>query len=366
MATTSSTSTLFSRATAVRAALMLAALPLAFAACDGEAGPPGPKGEMGEMGDMGDMGAMGTQGQGHNALLATTAEPAGDNCLTGGVKLESGIDTDDDGALSPNEIDPSQTRYVCHGSQGPMGATGPMGPAGESVAVAAEPPGANCPSGGSSLTAGAATSYVCNGDAGPTGPQGPQGPQGATGAIGPVGPAGPTGPQGPTGQQGPTGPQGPQGPTGPAGPEGPEGPEGPSGTAVAIFASNSNQLDITTTFPSYTQVTAMELPAGNWIVRAQVNLWQQATVAGNITSYPQLYCKLEAPSVGGSGTTGFAQIDSMQSSTRSSVFLQMAVRLFNPNTVVLSCAKGNPSSARVMGKNISAMQVDILDVVSIP
>jgi len=60
--------------------------------------------------------------------------------------------------------------------------TGVAGPAGQSVTGASLGVGdAHCPAGGVALGLGGATTYVCNGVAGPQGPQGPVGPQGPAG-----------------------------------------------------------------------------------------------------------------------------------------------------------------------------------------
>lgn len=80
----------------------------------------------------------------------------------------------------------SQTGPV--GPQGPVGATGPQGPAGQSVIGSSVNVGnPNCPYGGTALTLGVFTTYVCNGT---PGTPGAQGPQGATGPQGPQGPSG--------------------------------------------------------------------------------------------------------------------------------------------------------------------------------
>ena len=80
-----------------------------------EEGPAGPQGEMGEMGEMG---AMGTPGQ----SVAVTNEPAGSNCVNGGVKL----------------VGVSGTSYVCNGPAGTNGANGTdaTAPSGAVVAFA--------------------------------------------------------------------------------------------------------------------------------------------------------------------------------------------------------------------------------------
>ena len=229
----------------------------------GAVGPVGPTGATGPTGPTGAQGSAGATGLASLALTST--EAVGANCATGGMKFESGVDADRNGALSAWEIEPWLTRYVCNGAagaqgltgeqgptgaQGPVGATGAVGPVGPTGAegptgaqgltgatgaqgfsslslTTAEAAGLNCPVGGTklqfgvdadgdgSLSAGevnaALTRYVCDGAGGAQGATGAQGPVGATGAVGPVGPTGATGPTGSTGEQGLTGATGPQG-----------------------------------------------------------------------------------------------------------------------------------------------------------
>lgn len=184
----------------------------------------------------GGTGSVGPQGDpGKNMLTLTTAELAGANCSSGGVKLEFGIDADGDGVLQTTEIDNTLTQYVCNGADGATGATGPQGPAGADgvdgatgaqgpagadgadgnsalVKTTTEAAGSNCATGGIKIETGldtdgdgvlsaaevTATQYVCNGADGATGATGATGPQGPTGATGATGATGPQGPQGPS------------------------------------------------------------------------------------------------------------------------------------------------------------------------
>jgi uncharacterized protein (TIGR02145 family) len=98
----------------------------------GPAGPQGPQGETGSTGPAGAIGATGPQGpagaqgsqgpagqngsNGKNALIRTTAEAAGANCANGGVKIEAGLDADGNGVLADNEVNSSQTKYICNSS----------------------------------------------------------------------------------------------------------------------------------------------------------------------------------------------------------------------------------------------------------
>ena len=67
----------------------------------------------GDNGATGPAGAAGQQGPaGASSLVQQTALPTGNvNCPTSGVQIDSGVDSDGDGALSAAEI--SQTEYVC-------------------------------------------------------------------------------------------------------------------------------------------------------------------------------------------------------------------------------------------------------------
>lgn len=119
-----------------------------MAACEGSQGPAGTNGEPGA-----------------NALAETSAEPPGANCPDGGQKIEVGIDTNGNGALDAGEV--TTTSYVCNGA-----GTDSL------VRTGSEPAGANCPWGGTRIETGldadgdgtlddnevnaSETSYVCN------------------------------------------------------------------------------------------------------------------------------------------------------------------------------------------------------------
>ena len=163
--------------------------------------------------------AIGTPGptgaSGMSTLVSPTAEPAGANCATGGVRLQYGLDANGNGALDAGELNAALTRYVCNGAQGPQGVQGVQGAAGTPGAAGtagtagangksslvlstAEAPGANCSTGGVRLQYGLdangngvldagevnATRYVCHGAQGPQGIQGIQGPAGTGGVTG--------------------------------------------------------------------------------------------------------------------------------------------------------------------------------------
>lgn len=115
---------------------------------------------------------------GGDPLVTTTTEPAGANCEFGGTVIASGLDDNGDGVLSDDEID--ATSYVCAGDVPDE----PFTPVLTDVVV--EPAGENCETGGLAINTGsdgdgdgslsedevASTSYICfdNGPAAPAAP----------------------------------------------------------------------------------------------------------------------------------------------------------------------------------------------------
>jgi hypothetical protein len=243
--------------------------------CNGAVGATGAQGIQGLTGAQGIQGVAGTTGAagaaGKNTLAKTTTEASGANCTTGGVKIEYGLDANNNGTLDVSEINATLTRYVCNGAtgaqgiQGLTGAQGIQGVAGTNgtdgkntlAKTTTETAGANCTTGGVKIEYGldannngtldisevnaSLTKYVCNGAVGATGAQGPiglTGPTGATGAQGIQGVAGPTGA---------SGSQGPIGLTGPPGATGAQGIQGATGAAGTNGVDGKNTLAKTTT-----------------------------------------------------------------------------------------------------------------------
>ena len=121
----------------------------------GAIGLTGPQGNQGVAGTPGAAGANGTNGQ--NTIVKTTTEVAGANCTTGGVKIEYGLDANNNGVLDIGEINSSLTKYVCNGTVGATGAQGPAGPIG-----ATGPQGVQGPTG----TPGSQNAWSLTGNAG--------------------------------------------------------------------------------------------------------------------------------------------------------------------------------------------------------
>lgn len=68
----------------------------------------------------GPAGADGTDGDdGLNSAIRSVAEPAGANCAEGGTRIDFGLDDDGSGTLDDTEVDGSS--YVCDATDGPAG-----------------------------------------------------------------------------------------------------------------------------------------------------------------------------------------------------------------------------------------------------
>jgi hypothetical protein len=101
---------------------------------------------------------------GNNSLVTLVKEPAGSSCSAGGYKVNTGVDVNSNGTLDVSEI--QSTTYICNGNNG----------FNSLIAVKAEPAGPNCTYGGYSFNTGTdvnkngildnnevtGTAYVCN------------------------------------------------------------------------------------------------------------------------------------------------------------------------------------------------------------
>ena len=124
----------------------------------------------------------------------TDIEPAGANCASGGVRIQSGLDRNANDILDDSEV--RLTSYTCNGAAGASAGTGSAGPAGP--AGPAGIPG----------TAGMPGTAGTPGTPGAPGTIGPAGPTGATGAVGTPGTPGTPGLAGPSGTPGAPGASG--------------------------------------------------------------------------------------------------------------------------------------------------------------
>ena len=102
---------------------------------------------------------------GNSSLTRITNEETGSNCENGGIKIEYGLDLNLDNTLNDNEV--SYTTYVCNGINGNISL----------VNIIDEPEGENCENGGIKINSGIDsnsdgildsdeidnTKYVCNG-----------------------------------------------------------------------------------------------------------------------------------------------------------------------------------------------------------
>ena len=83
---------------------------------DGEQGEKGDQGPKGDQGEQGETGATGEAGKnGATSLVSVINEPKGENCASGGKKIEVGLDKNGNGELDEEEVDPDGVYYVCNG-----------------------------------------------------------------------------------------------------------------------------------------------------------------------------------------------------------------------------------------------------------
>ena len=107
---------------------------------DGAVGPAGTNGKNGANGANGvdgETGATGTDGL--TSLIKLTDEPAGINCSAGGTKVQSGQDINNNGILDANEVE--ATKYICTGIKGANAIP-------SLILTGKEPAGVNCLDGG--------------------------------------------------------------------------------------------------------------------------------------------------------------------------------------------------------------------------
>jgi hypothetical protein len=111
---------------------------------------------------------------GKNAAIRLVPEPPGTRCPQGGTAILTGLDDNEDGALSDDEV--KQTSYVCSGGGGQTGSM-------SLVKLMPEAAGARCASGGTAVLSGldtnsdgiqgdtevSSTQYLCNGEDGKSG-----------------------------------------------------------------------------------------------------------------------------------------------------------------------------------------------------
>lgn len=120
-------------------------------------------------------GSSGSNGaDGESTLVSVSTEAAGSNCVNGGQRIDTGVDTNGNGTLDSDEV--TSSSYVCNGGTGGTGSAGNDGDQ-ALVAVSTEPAGAHCADGGQRIDVGIddngngtldageidSTQYVCNG-----------------------------------------------------------------------------------------------------------------------------------------------------------------------------------------------------------
>lgn len=89
--------------------------------------------------------------QGLSSLIRTEEEPPGENCESGGTRVSAGIDENANSVLDDHEV--TSVVYICHGDTGATGVPGADG-CDSLIVIEDEPPGQNCPAGGKKITVG--------------------------------------------------------------------------------------------------------------------------------------------------------------------------------------------------------------------
>ena len=134
-------------------------------------------------------------GDGLNALLASTQIPSGIQCVSGGYRIDTGLDADGNGLLDLTEV--TSSFYVCNGSDGADGQDG-MDGLQSLINISTEVPGANCAEGGKLIQSGVdlntngllesgeveQSAFLCNGEDGLDGLNGSDGQDGTNGQDG--------------------------------------------------------------------------------------------------------------------------------------------------------------------------------------
>jgi len=255
-------------------------------------------------------------------------------CASGGVTLNSGVDTNHDLVLQSTEI--TGTQYICNANNGIAGWSGFNGLAGTSglsalVVVSNELHGANCATGGTQVSAGfdtnqdktlnalevTSSNYICNGTNGSNGSSGNSGPDGTAGlngingaagtngATGNNGAAGATGLAGTNGSIGATGAAGATGATGSAGSDGAAGTDGRDGAAGA---AGSNGTPGASGFKSLVAIVA-ELPGIHCVTGGVVAKSGVDNNSNNVLDLLEVtsttyICNGERGATGATGATG--------------------------------------------------------------
>lgn len=138
-------------------------------------------------------------------------------------------------------------------------------------------------------------------------------------------------------QTGPQGPQGVQGPQGAQGPQGLPGAQGPAGPSAGYFRRGQPGLSLPVTpfgsSPLYTEVGALSLPAGSYVITGTAVVGNGANSATEIAA---VRCAVQSPYATVSSDTALYEHDSATLVATSGFVLPGA------DTVRLRCQNANP------------------------
>ena len=135
----------------------------------------------------GQNGQDGRDGQDGHIALVMSSDEVGDHCSNGGIRLDFGLDTNDNGLLDHEEI--LSFHYICNGSNGLDGQDGTNGTNGTNaniVTTVFEGEQGSCANGGVKIDVlidgviqAGKTQYICNGANGADGQDGQNGTNGS-------------------------------------------------------------------------------------------------------------------------------------------------------------------------------------------
>ncbi len=154
---------------------------------------------------------------------------------------------------------------------------------------------------------------------------------------------------------------GPQGPTGATGPAGPQGTQGPSGTSQVYSAEAPNGFTSAvelSTLNVFSAVQRVTVPAGSYLVSADVNAYNDASIASGTGE--GFACELF-----GDGTSGSAWSDTSITSGNNYATLPLTGTITESGgTISVGCELTYSNSSGASGyvdANITALQVSTVN-----
>ena len=136
-------------------------------------------------GTKGENGQDGQDGQDGSSVLVSTSNEVGENCANGGIRVDTGLDVNNNGKLETGEI--NNSRYICNGQNGANGQNGQDGATPTITTASFNGAQGTCENGGIeiqiTLNGMMSKQYICNGADGQNGQDGHNGTNGTNASI---------------------------------------------------------------------------------------------------------------------------------------------------------------------------------------